>query len=65
VFEPFFTTKPVGQGAGLGLAVSHGIVAAHGGRLEVEPRPGGGTIFRVTLPAAIARDERAAGTGRT
>ena len=50
VFEPFFTTKPVGEGTGMGLAVVHGIVAAHGGTIAVEPAPSGGATFRVTLP---------------
>jgi signal transduction histidine kinase len=59
VFEPFFTTKPVGQGAGLGLAVSHGIVAAHGGRLDVEAIPSGGALFRVNLPVSGASVGRA------
>ena len=50
LFEPFFTTKPVGEGTGMGLAVVHGIVAAHGGTIAVEPAPTGGALFRVTLP---------------
>ena len=50
LFDPFFTTKPVGEGTGLGLSISHEIVTGHGGRIEVEPRPGGGTVFRVLLP---------------
>lgn len=54
VFEPFFTTKPVGFGTGIGLAVSFGIVEAHGGTLAVDCPPGGGTVFGITLPAVSA-----------
>jgi two-component system NtrC family sensor kinase len=50
VFDPFFTTKPTGQGTGLGLSLSYGIVKEHGGDLLVTSDPGKGSTFSIVLP---------------
>lgn len=52
IWDPFFTTKPVGEGTGLGLSVSHGIIKAHGGTIRAENREQGGARFIVEIPAA-------------
>jgi PAS domain S-box-containing protein len=51
IFDPFFTTKPVGKGTGLGLSTVLGIVRSHGAVINLSNRPGGGTIFRIIIPA--------------
>jgi PAS domain S-box-containing protein len=60
IYDPFFTTKEVGQGTGLGLALSYGIIQEHGGRIFVESRPGEGAHFTIKLPTVFARQMQAA-----
>ena len=50
IFDPFFSTKP--GGVGLGLTVCYGIIVSHGGTIEVESKPKGGSIFTISLPLA-------------
>jgi PAS domain S-box-containing protein len=67
IFEPFYTTKPAGEGTGIGLAISHSIVAALGGEIEVESELDRGTRFRIRLhradedvpsrPARVVRED--------
>jgi PAS domain S-box-containing protein len=59
IFEPYFTTKPTGVGLGVGLAVSLGIVEAHGGTLTAASPSEGGAVFTITLPVAAVDAARA------
>ena len=60
IYDPFFTTKGPGQGTGLGLSVTYGVVQEHHGAIECDSEPGQGTRFTLTLPRALRASERTA-----
>lgn len=57
IFDPFFTTKPTGEGTGLGLSVSYGIIKSHDGEILVESEPGKGSTFTILFPV-VSRNMR-------
>jgi signal transduction histidine kinase len=64
IFEPFFSTRPVGQGQGLGLAISYGIVRDHGGSITVKSQLGQGSVFRISLPRSSGAAQSSASTAQ-
>ena len=57
IFEPYFTTKGVGEGTGMGLALTHGIIESYGGKITVDSELGKGTVFSIYLPITKKRDD--------
>ncbi|MBV9574917.1 MAG: hypothetical protein JOY93_12760, partial [Acidobacteriales bacterium] len=54
VFDPFYTTRPLGQGTGLGLSASYGIMREHNGKILCQNRPQGGAMFRLEFPVDLS-----------
>lgn len=61
IFNPFFTTKPVGQGTGMGMAISYKVIKNHGGQINVESELGKGTRFTIILPITHERNDNKIG----
>jgi signal transduction histidine kinase len=57
IFDPFFTTKSVGNGVGLGLSITFGIVQEHNGKIDVKSSVNSGTIFTISLPCTISNNQ--------
>ena len=62
IFEPFYTTKVAGEGTGLGLSVTYGIIRDHKGDISVEKADGGGARFVIKLPLQLTRELATAGS---
>jgi len=58
IFDPFYTTKRPGGGTGLGLSICMSIIREHGGNIEAETLPAGGSAFTIYLPAAVGQSYR-------
>ena len=58
IFDPYFTTKGIGEGSGMGLAVVHGIIIGHKGKIRVESIPGDGTVVRMAFPAVYEQPKK-------
>lgn len=64
IFDPFFSTKEVGKGTGLGLSVVHDVITTHRGRIEIQSKPGQGSIFTLFLPVETATVQEGGGAWR-
>lgn len=62
IFEPFFTTKKAGEGTGLGLSVSYGIIKEHQGDIQIKSSPSNGTLFTISLPVLTPETAQLTGT---
>lgn len=65
IFDPYFTTKDIGEGTGMGLAVTAGIVKSHSGFISVESSPGKGSIFKVFIPETVHKAKETCNDGQS
>ncbi len=63
IFDPFFTTKPVGEGTGMGLSISYGIIEKHKGSINVSSKPDAGTLFTILLPMTVNQQQEIIANG--